>query len=112
MKNPKPWSSGTKLNGRGGIFDKNGAPIKCTDEETRQEIVRAVNGVDNARLEELENFIQDARAFIEWACENGRMDIIGSTLSHDIARLARRYACFSPRVSGYAKRGTNGGCAR
>jgi hypothetical protein len=56
------------------------------------------------RAQELERFIQDARAFIEWAFLHNSEALIRSTLIHDIAGLADRAECFSPRVSGYAKR--------
>ena len=54
------------------------------------------------REKRLEDFIQDACAFIQWAVENEQQDIIGVTLSHDICGLANYEPCFLPRVDGYS----------
>jgi hypothetical protein len=54
-----------------------------------------------------EAFVNDMAAFIRFAVENGRDEMIGTTLIHDILGVQREGfdGLFSPRVSGYANRG-------
>ena len=53
--------------------------------------------------QELEQFIQDAAAFLRFALNNNiSSGQIVATLAHDIGGLSRFERCFSPRVSGYA----------
>jgi len=55
------------------------------------------------RAQRLEDFIQDACAFVKWATENNQQKIIGVTLAHDVCGLANYEPCFCPRVDGYCE---------
>lgn len=57
-----------------------------------------------ATEQELRDFIEDAAAFCRWALNNDNREIIIATLTHDIGGLSQGKECFSPRVSGYAKK--------
>ena len=54
------------------------------------------------RERRLEDFIQDACAFVRWCAENDKIELIGATLAHDICGLANYEPCFLPRVDGYS----------
>ena len=64
-----------------------------------------------ARLEELEQFLTDACAYLQFLNWKTSPNIpahdilasIGKTFVHDITGLKNREVCFKPRVDGYAQ---------
>ena len=103
IKEASARSKSARLCGECGVMLKHEGANYCAGCLIERGDLVAVMPEDVKRLRELERFIQDARAFIEWAFTHNSEALIRSTLVHDIAGLADRAQCFSPRVSGYAK---------